>query len=150
MALKVAEFKALEGQVLGVTDWFPIDQPLIDRFAEVTQDFQFIHVDEARARETPLGGTIAHGMLTLSLLPRMAETVVPLPEGLKMGFNYGFDRVRFLNPVRSGKRVRGRFALRSVDDSEADRLKLVLDVTVEIEGEEKPALVAEWLALHMV
>lgn len=150
MTLSVAEFKALEGQRLGVSDWFLVDQPVIDRFAEVTQDFQFIHVDEARARATPLGGTVAHGMLTLSLLPRMAEMVVPLPDGLKMGLNYGFNRVRFLNPVRSGKRVRGQFVLRSADDSQAGRLMLVLDVTVEIEGEDKPALVAEWVALNML
>lgn len=150
MALKVSEFKALEGQVLGVSDWILVDQLMIDRFAEVTQDFQFIHVTPELAKATPLGGTIAHGLLTLSLLPKMAEAVLPMPEGLRMGFNYGFNRVRFVSPVRSGRRVRGRFVMRTVDDTQPGRLMLTLDVTVEIEGEDKPALVAEWLALQMV
>ncbi|MCH8685518.1 MaoC family dehydratase [Pedomonas mirosovicensis] len=133
-----------------MSDWTLVDQPLIDRFAEVTRDFQFIHVDEARAKATPLGGTIAHGMLTLSLLPGMAEGVIPPLAGGRMTINYGFNRVRFLNPVRSGKQVRGRFTLRAVDDSQAGRVMVTFDATVEIEGEDKPALVAEWVGLTIL
>lgn len=149
MAVSVDEFKALVGKELGVSDWFLVDQGRINQFAEVTRDFQFIHVDEERARATPLGGTIAHGQLTLSLVPTLAEEAMPAMAGVTMGFNYGYNRVRFLSPVRSGKRVRGRFSLKSVDDSQPGRVGFCVDATIEIEGEDKPALVAEWLCLAL-
>lgn len=149
MAVSAEEFKALEGELLGVSDWFLVDQTRINQFAEVTRDFQFIHVDEERARATPLGGTIAHGQLTLSLIPTLAEEVIPTVAGVTMGFNYGYDRVRFLSPVRSGKRVRGHFSMKSVDLSKAGRIAFSVNATIEIEGEDKPALVAEWLGLAM-
>lgn len=149
MAVSAEEFKALEGELLDVSDWFLVDQTRINQFAEVTRDFQFIHVDEERARATPLGGTIAHGQLTLSLIPTLAEEVMPAVAGVTMGFNYGYDRVRFLSPVRSGKRVRGRFSMKSVDLSKPGRIAFSVNATIEIEGEDKPALVAEWLGLAM-
>src|SRR5688500_15772947 len=105
------EIRSKVGQEIGASEWILVDQPRIDSFAEVTEDHQFIHVDPAAAAKTPFGGTIAHGFLSLSLLSRMAADVFLIPEGVKMGVNYGFERVRFLSPVRSGKRVRGRFTL---------------------------------------
>ncbi|HEY4548485.1 MAG TPA: MaoC family dehydratase [Pedomonas sp.] len=149
MTISADEFKALEGKHLGVSEWFLVDQARINQFAEVTRDFQFIHVNEERARATPLGGTIAHGQLTLSLVPTLAEEVMPVVDGITMGFNYGYDRVRFLSPVRSGKRVRGSFSLKTVDLSKPGRIAFCMEVTIEIEGEDKPALVADWLGLTM-
>jgi acyl dehydratase len=138
------------GQEVGVSDWIVIGQDRIDQFADATEDHQFIHVDPALAARTPFGGTIAHGFLSLSLLSRMAAEATMLPEGLKMAVNYGLDRVRFLAPVRSGKRVRGRFVLDSVEEKAPGQLLMRHTVTVEIEGEEKPALTAQWLGLMFV
>ena len=135
------------GDEVGVSSWLAVDQSRIDQFADATEDHQFIHVDPAAAARTPFGGTIAHGFLTLSLLSRMAAEATFLPEGLKMAVNYGFDRVRFLAPVKSGKRVRGRFTLDSVEEKAPGQLLFRHNVTVEIEGEEKPALTAIWLGL---
>jgi acyl dehydratase len=137
------------GTEIGVSSWIDVDQARIDAFAEATEDRQFIHVHPAAAAQTPFGGTVAHGFLTLSLLSRMAAETMLLPEGLKMAVNYGFDRVRFLAPVKSAKRVRGRFTLDSVEER-APGLLMRHTVTVEIEGEEKPALTAEWLSLMYV
>ena len=109
----IDEIRARVGQEVGVSGWLPVDQARIDAFAEATEDRQFIHVDPEAAKQTPFGGTIAHGFLSLSLLSRMAAEASLLPDGLKMAVNYGFDRVRFLAPVRSGKRVRGRFPERT-------------------------------------
>ncbi len=129
-----------------VSDWILVDQAMIDKFADATGDHQFIHVDPARAAKTPFGGTIAHGFLTLSLLSMMGQnTDAPQIEGRRMGVNYGSNRVRFLNPVRSGKRVRGRFKLMSFDEKRPGQWQQVHEVTVEIEGEDKPALIAEWI-----
>ena len=139
------EIKARVGQEIGVSPWIVVDQPAIDTFAEVTGDHQFIHVDPERAAATPFGGTVAHGFLTLSLLSQMAGHVMLVPEGTKMGVNYGFERVRFIAPVRSGKRVRGRFVLSSLEEKRPGQLQFVHQVTVEIEGEEKPALLADWI-----
>ena len=144
------EIRSKVGQEIGASDWILVDQPRIDAFAEVTEDHQFIHVDPVAAGRTPFGGTIAHGFLSLSLLSRMAADVFLIPEGVKMAVNYGFDRVRFLAPVRSGKRVRGRFTLASVEEKRPGQWQFVHDVTVEIEDEPKPALTAEWIGLIFV
>ncbi len=110
------EIRGKIGQEVGVSAWLTVDQARIDAFADATEDHQFIHVDPAAAAQTPFGGTIAHGFLSLSLLSRMAADAMLIPEGVKMALNYGFDRVRFLAPVKSGKRVRGRFTLDSVEE----------------------------------
>ena len=141
------EIRTKVSEEVGVSGWLTVDQHRIDAFAEATEDRQFIHVDPAAAAQTPFGGTIAHGFLTLSLLSRMGAEAMLLPEGLKMAVNYGFDRVRFLAPVKSGKRIRGRFVLDSVEEKAAGQFLVRHTVTVEIEGEEKPALTASWLGL---
>ena len=141
---------ALIGQEMGVSDWITVDQARIDAFAETTDDRQFIHIDPERAATTPFGGTIAHGFLTLSLLSAMTYEATPPLEGVVMGVNYGFDKIRFLAPVRAGKRIRGRFTLMSADDKGGGRWLLKHEVTVEIEGEPKPALIAEWLGMQVV
>ena len=146
----LAEIESRMGAEVGVSDWIMLDQPRIEAFAEATEDRQFIHVDPASAAQTPFGGTIAHGFLTLSLLSRMAAEAMLVPDGIKMIVNYGLDRVRFLAPVRSGKRVRGRFTLDSVEQKAPGQLLMRHLVTVEIEGEEKPALTATWLTLLLV
>jgi acyl dehydratase len=141
------EIRSRVGSEVGVSDWLVIGQERIDAFAKATEDRQFIHVDPAAAAQTPFGGTVAHGFLTLSLLSRMAAEAMLVPDGLKMAVNYGFDRVRFLAPVRSGKRVRGRFILDSTEEKAPGQWLMRHNVTVEIEGEDKPALTAEWLTL---
>jgi acyl dehydratase len=146
----IEEIKWKVGQETGVSDWILIDQARIDTFAEITEDPQFIHIDPEAAAKTPFGGTIAHGFLTLSLLSRMAADAMLRPEGVKMGVNYGFERVRFLAPVRSGKRVRGRFTLTRMDEKRPGQWQFTHNVTVEIEGEDKPALIAEWIGLIFV
>jgi acyl dehydratase len=144
------EIHARVGEEVGLSDWITVDQKRIDAFADATEDRQFIHVDPDAAARTPFGGTIAHGFLSLSLLSRMAAEATLLPDGLKMAVNYGFDRVRFLAPVRSGKRVRGRFTLDSAQEKAPGQWLMRHRVTVEIEGEDKPALTAEWLGLMFV
>ena len=141
------EIRARVGDEIGVSSWLTVAQPRIDAFADATEDHQFIHVDPAAAAAAGFGGTIAHGFLSLSLLSRMAADAMLLPDGLKMALNYGFDRVRFLAPVRSGKRVRGRFTLDSVEEKAPGQWLMRHHVTVEIEGEDKPALTAAWLGL---
>ena len=145
-----AEILARVGAEVGVSSWLTVDQERIDAFAEATEDRQFIHTDPAAAARTAFGGTIAHGFLSLSLLSRMAAEAMLLPDGLKMAINYGLDRVRFLAPVKAGTRVRGRFTLDSVDEKAPGQILMRHTVTVEIEGEEKPALTAEWLGLMLV
>lgn len=135
------------GDEVGVSGWLAVDQARIDSFADATEDRQFIHVDPDAAAQSPFGGTIAHGFLTLSLLSRMAADGILIPEGAKLVVNYGLDRVRFLTPVRSGKRVRGRFVLDGVDEKAPGQILLRHLVTVEIEGEDKRALSATWLTL---
>jgi acyl dehydratase len=147
---KLSEIKNHVGEEIGVSDWIMIDQARIDAFADATEDRQFIHVDAAAAAETPFGGTVAHGFLTLSLLSRMAAEAMQVPEGVKMAVNYGLDRARFLAPVRSGRRVRGRFVLDSVEEKAPGQVLLRHTVTVEIEGEQKPALTALWLGLMFI
>jgi len=143
----LTEIKSRVGEEVGVSEWIAIEQSRIDAFADATEDRQFIHVHPESAAETPFGGTIAHGFLTLSLLSRMGAEAMLLPDGLKMAVNYGLDRVRFLAPVPSGSKVRGRFMLDSIEEKAAGQLLLRHNVTVEIEGEDKPALTAVWLAL---
>jgi acyl dehydratase len=144
------EIRAQIGKEIGLSSWLSVDQGRIDVFAEATEDRQFIHTDPAAAAQTPFGGTIAHGFLTLSLLSRMGAEAMLIPEGVKMAVNYGLDRVRFLAPVRSGKRVRGRFTLDSVEEKAPGQVLMRHTVTVEIEGEEKPALTAQWLGLIFI
>ena len=138
------------GQRLGVSDWFAIDQKRVNRFADVTLDHQFVHVDPVRARQTPFGGTIAHGFLTLSLLVPLCIAFIPEPEGRTLLVNYGFDKIRFVAPVRVGKRVRAHGTLTEISERKPGNLVMKIDVTVEIENEDKPALFAEWLSLHVV
>ena len=141
------DIRARIGTEIGVSDWIMVDQQRIDAFADTTEDRQFIHVDPAAAAQTPFGGTIAHGFLTLSLLSRMAADVMQVPDSTIMAVNYGLDRVRFIAPVRAGSRVRGRFILDAVEDKAPGQLLLRHTVTVEIEHHEKPALTAQWLGL---
>ncbi|HYJ51764.1 MAG TPA: MaoC family dehydratase [Allosphingosinicella sp.] len=143
----IEEIKTRIGTEVGVSDWILVDQARIDAFADVTEDHQFIHIDAEAAAKTPFGGTIAHGFLTLSLLSRMAADAMLRPDGIKIGVNYGFEKVRFLNPVRSGKRIRGRFTLASFEEKRPGQYQFVNNVTVEIEGEDKPALIADWIGL---
>jgi acyl dehydratase len=141
-------YQALVGKEVGVSSWHLIDQARINTYADVIEDHQFIHVDPERARkETAFGTTIAHGFLTMSLLSIMSYEVMPVIAGTTMGVNYGFDKLRFISPVRSGKRVRGRFVLAEAKLRKPTELQSRTNVTVEIEGEDKPALVAEWLGL---
>ena len=135
------------GTEIGASDWIEVSQDRITDFADATEDRQFIHVDPEAAAHTPFGGTIAHGFLSLSLLSRMGADVMLVPETTKMAVNYGLDRVRFLNPVKAGKRVRGRFVLKDMKDKAPGQILMTFGVTVEIEGEDKPALLADWLGL---
>ena len=144
------DIRARIGEEVGVSSWLLVDQARIDAFAEATEDRQFIHTDPAAAAATPFGGTIAHGFLTLSLLSRMAAEAMLIPDSIKMAVNYGLEEVRFLAPVRSGKRIRGRFKLDSVDEKGPGRVLMRHRVTVEIEEEDKPALSALWLGLMII
>lgn len=141
------EIRASVGQLVGSSDWIEVTQGRIDAFAETTEDRQFIHIDPAAAAQTPFGGTIAHGFLSLSLLSRMAADAMQVPDATKMAVNYGLDRVRFIAPVRAGKRVRGHFTLSAIDEKAPGQYLFHHDVRVEIEGETKPALTAQWLGL---
>ena len=143
--MKIAQLREKVGQVVGTSDWYVIDQDRIDRFADATEDHQFIHVDPERAKDSPFGQTIAHGFLTLSMLAPFLATGFPEIEEKAMGVNYGFDRVRFLAPVKSGQRVRGHWKLLALDEKKPGLWQQTAEVTVEIEGEDKPALVAEWI-----
>lgn len=139
------EIRARVGSEIGVSDWILVDQARIDAFAEATEDRQFIHVDPVAAAATPFGGTVAHGFLSLSLLSRMSANVMMAPEGTKMGVNYGLDRVRFIQPVRAGARVRGQFTLLSFEEKRLGQWQFANRIRVEIEGEERPALEADWI-----
>jgi len=147
MAVSIEDYQAMVGSELGVSDWILVDQAKIDAFAEVTGDHQFIHVNPELAAQTPFGTTIAHGYLTLSLCSVMAYGVMPGIKGTKMGVNYGLNKVRFMAPVKSGKQVRGRFKLLDVTQRPDGAWQTTVNVTVEIDGETKPALAAEWVTL---
>ena len=144
------ELMAMVGRELGVSDWFLIDQKRVDAFADVTLDHQFVHVDVERAKATPFGGTIAHGFLTLSLLVHLCLPFIPVLAKRTLVVNYGFDKIRFAAPVKVGKRIRTVGKLGEVTERKPGNVVMRVDVTVEIEGEDKPALVAEWLSLHVV
>jgi acyl dehydratase len=135
------------GMKLEPSDWIEISQQRINEFADCTEDHQFIHVDEVKAKETPFGGTIAHGFLTLSLLAGLIEKIGVTPENTVMGMNYGFDKVRFLAPVKSGKRVRMVGEVLNVDQKDENRFLTTFGVSIEIEGEDTPALAAEFLLM---
>ena len=147
---KPSDLPSLVGQEVGLSRWITVDQARIDAFARITEDEQFIHVDPERARTTPFGGTIAHGFLTLSLASAMSYDAVAPLDGMVMGVNYGFDKLRFLAPVPAGSNIRGRFKLLSAEDKGDGRWLLKHELTVEIEGADKPALIAEWLSMQMV
>ena len=135
------ELRALAGQEVGVSDWLLVTQKMIDQFAELTGDPQWIHIDVERAKkETPFGGTIAHGFLTVSLLPQLAREAVDVRGNFKMRINYGFNKLRFVSPVRAESKIRARFTAQQVTENTVTWL-----VTVEVEGSAKPAIVAEWL-----
>lgn len=145
----LAATKALIGRS-HVSGWISVDQSLIDRYAEVSGDRQFIHIDPERAARTPFGGTIAHGVLVLALVSQMqADAGPPRPEGVVV-VNYGFDRIRFVSPVRSGSRVRGSFTLAAIEEKRPGQFQLSTDVAVEIEGAAKPAMTAVWLVQFIV
>ncbi len=146
----VTELSQYVGKELGHSEWVKIDQQRINLFAEATGDFQFIHVDPEKAAKTPFGGTIAHGFLTLSLIPKLIEDILVLPQGLKMVVNYGLDSVRFIQPVKVDSRVRLKVKLGEVVEKKPGQWLLKAIATLEIEGEEKPAYIAESLSLCLV
>ena len=143
-------FKSAIGADEGTGEWLQVDQDRINQFADVTEDHQFIHVDpEACKTLSPWGVPIAHGFLTLSLLVKLSTTIPMPPErldGIVMGVNYGFDKIRFINPVKVGSRIRAKSVLSSVDLKDPNTIQYTRTMTVEIEGEDKPALVAEWIS----
>ena len=145
------ELQAKTGEVIGVSDWFDVTQERINKFAEATGDFQFIHLDEEKAKLTPFGGTIAHGFLTLSLLPVLGGlTEGARIDNVKMGVNYGGNKTRFISPVRSGKRVRSHTKLVELVEKRPGQWQQTNEVTIEIEGEDKPALITEWITQFFV
>jgi acyl dehydratase len=144
----LSDLQAKVGEVIGTSDWFAIGQDRINQFADTTEDHQFIHVDLEAAKATPFGGTIAHGFLTLSMIAPMMSGL-DKPE-VQMSVNYGFNKVRFLSPVKSGKRIRGHFKLLELAEKKPGQWQQTVEVTVEIEGEDKPALLAEWIFMHFV
>ncbi len=148
--VKKEELAGLVGTEVGISDWITINQDRINIFADVTEDHQFIHVDEAKAKHTPFGTTIAHGFLTLSLLSKFSEQGSITLEGVQMGMNYGFDKVRFLSPVPVGSKVRGRFTIKDAVEKRPGQFLITYDITVDIDGGEKPALICEWMAMQFV
>jgi acyl dehydratase len=145
--MKLQEMAEKVGQDIGTSDWILVDQPMIDAFAQTTNDHQFIHVNPEMAKATPFGGTIAHGFLTLSLLSAMSASAVA-PLEVMMSVNYGFNKLRFLTPVKSGKRIRGHFKLLELAEKRPGQWQQTVEATVEIEGEDKPCLIAEWIFQH--
>ena len=146
--ISLEAYQKMVGREVGVSSWHVVDQKRIDVYADVIEDRQFIHVDPERAkRETAFGNTVAHGFLTMSLMSIMSYEVMPVISGTTMGVNYGFDKLRFISPVRAGSRVRGRFVLKEARLRKPTELQSRTNVTVEIEGEPKPAIVADWLGL---
>lgn len=146
----VAELNDYVGKELGRSEWLTIDQERINLFAEATGDYQFIHVDPVKAAQTPFGSTIAHGFLSLSLIPKLMEDILVMPEGLKMVVNYGLDSVRFIQPVKVNSKVRLKVELTEVLEKKPGQWLLKATATLEIEGSDKPAYVAEPLSLCFV
>ena len=147
-ALTIDEYRTRASEEVGVSDWFLVDQDRIQRFADLTEDWLFLHTDPEQARAVGFDGTIAHGFLTIALIATLVPTALPRLKGVSVGFNYGFNRVRLISPVPSGKRIRGRFRLKDCTERLPDEWLLTYDVTIEVEGQEKPALIAEWLFLN--
>jgi acyl dehydratase len=148
--LSVEEFKSMVDTEMGVSSRHRLSQSAIDRLADITGDRQYIHVDEARAREGPFAGTIAHGMLSLSMISAMFYEAVPPVEGVATSVNYGFDKVRFLSPVPSGSEINGAFTLSAVEDRGKGQYLFRYTVTMQARGATKPAVHAEWLVLHVM
>jgi len=148
--LRSTDLLSLAGQESEPSSWFEITQERVNQFADATNDHQFIHIDEARAARTPFGGTIVHGFLTLSLIPFLTAEKAPVFEGLVMGINYGSDKVRFLQPVRVGSRVRARQKYLDVTEKNPGQWLIKSLVTIDIENEEKPALIAETLSIFVI
>jgi len=148
--ISIDDFKDSAGTELGPSDWLLIDQERIDRFADATDDHQFIHVDPEKAAETPFGCTIAHGFLSLALLPHFLKQIMPIPDGIVMGINYGVDRVRFSLPVKVNSRVRARAKIERVSARSGGQFMVKTRVTLEIEGRQRPAVVADLLSLYVV
>ena len=150
-AITLDQLREAIGTEIGCSEWRVVTQEMINQFADATDDHQFIHVDPERAAaETPFGGTIAHGFLTISLLSTLAFEALPMLQGATMGINYGFDSVRFMSPVKTGTRVRARFKLADADIRPSGRVFNHYDVTLEVEGMVKPALTARWLTIAVV
>ena len=140
------DIAGMVGQQIGTSEWVEMSQERINQFAEATGDHQFIHINEEAAKMTPFGGTIAHGFLTLSMIPYLsAHSDLPKPEGVKMGVNYGGNKTRFISPVRSGKRIRGHWKLVEMIEKRPGQWQQTNEITIEIEGEDKPALITEWI-----
>ena len=148
--LTLEEFIGMTGQEVGLTGWAAIGQDRIDQFADVTEDWQFIHIDPDAAARSPFGGTIAHGFLTLSMLSKFAYEALPSIQGSTMGVNYGFNRIRMLSPVPAGARIRARFRLAGAERKPPNRALFTYEVAVEIEGQDRPALIAEWLGMEQM
>lgn len=146
----VSQLQDYVGKELGRSEWLTINQNRINQFAECTGDHQFIHVDPVKAKHTPFGGTIAHGFLSLSLIPMLMESLMIMPEGLKMAVNYGLDSVRFIQPVKVDSRVRLAVSIVEITEKRAGQWLIKAQATLEIEGEEKPAYIAEPLTLCFV
>ena len=145
------DIAAKTGEVIGTSEWAGMSQERINQFAEATGDHQFIHINEEAAKMTPFGGTIAHGFLTLSMIPYLgAESNMPRMEGIKMGVNYGGNKTRFIAPVRSGKRIRGHWKLTEMVEKRPGQWQQTCEITIEIEGEDKPALITEWITMFFV
>jgi acyl dehydratase len=145
------EVQAKVGQQIGTSEWVEMSQERINLFAEATGDHQFIHIDPDKAKLTPFGGTIAHGFLTLSMIPYLsANSDLPKVDGVKMGVNYGGNKTRFISPVRSGKRIRGHWKLLALEEKRPGQWQQTHEITIEIEGEDKPALITEWIMQFFV
>ena len=145
------DIAAKVGEVIGTSEWAEMSQDRINQFADATGDHQFIHINEEAAKMTPFGGTIAHGFLTLSMIPYLsANSDLPKLENVKMGVNYGGNKTRFISPVRSGKRIRGHWKLVEMDEKRPGQWQQTCEITIEIEGEDKPALICEWITMIFV
>ena len=150
LTLNVDQLNDYIGKEVGISEWLLVNQERINQFADATGDHQYIHVDSDRAAQTPFGTTIAHGFLTMSLMVLMGYEGSTKLENSVMGINYGFDKLRFINPVKVNSKIRGRFQLISAEEKKPNQWLLKHNITVEIAGEEKPALVAEWLGMTVV
>ncbi|MDX2418076.1 MAG: MaoC family dehydratase [Xanthomonadales bacterium] len=148
--MSIEDFKNSVGTELGPSDWLLIDQDRIDRFADATNDYQFIHVDPEKAAATAFGGTIAHGFLSLSVLPSLLTQIIPIPDGMVMGINYGTDRVRFSLPVNVNSRVRARARIEKVNARSGGQFMVKIRATLEIEDRKRPAVVADILSMYVV